>query len=76
METKIQKFIELKDVSFTPYAVIAYGKTVIPATMQTPDFPAISIWLRDLKEPLLITYSDAEERDAEFQIVRDAVSAL
>ena len=69
-------FVHLKDLSFTPYSVIAYSKTVIPQTMQTPQYPALTVWLRDVPQPVLIGYNTEEERDAEFVIITQAIAQI
>lgn len=62
-------FIQLKDLSFSIPHLVAVGKMPIPATMQTPAYYAVSIWLKDLKEPLIITYATEDEREAEYQMI-------
>jgi hypothetical protein len=76
MQTTIQPFVDLKDLSFNPYAVVAYGKGIIPQTMQTPEMPTLTVWLRDVPQPLIITYATEQERDAEFEAIKTAVNSL
>ena len=73
-QTTINGFIELKDVDIDPYKVIAYGKMPVPATLQTQEMYALSIWLDDVPAPIIITYTDEAERDAEFITVRTAIA--
>lgn len=67
-------FIELKDVSFAPTDLVAYGKITIPPTMQTPQMYALSIYLRGFNQPLIVTYEELEARDEEYGIIKQAVS--
>lgn len=69
-------FIQLKDVSFDPRAVLAYGKMTIPQTLQTPEMFGISIWISDIREAIVITYEDVEERDAQFVLIKKGIEAL
>jgi hypothetical protein len=75
-QTTIKPFVELKDVSFSPYAVVAYGRSVVPQTMQTPEYPTLTIWLRDTKEPITAIYETEEERNNEYAIIKEAVNSL
>ncbi len=68
-----EAFVDLKDVSLSPYAVVAYGKLTVPATMQSPAYPAITLWLRDVREPIMITYISEEQRDEDIQKLRAAI---
>jgi hypothetical protein len=76
MNTIIKPFIKLKDFSCSPYALVAYGRVPIPATMQTPPYYAISLFLKDVHEPVLITYETQEERDTDYAIVEKSVDEL
>jgi hypothetical protein len=70
------EFINLKDVSVKPCAIVAYGKMTLPETLQTPQFYAISLWLKDVKEPIVVTYVDVAERDAELDLIDEALKKL
>lgn len=69
-------FVELKDVSFDPRFVLAYGKMTIPQTMQTPEMYGITVWVADIREPIVITYEDEEERNTQVGLIKTAVEAL
>jgi hypothetical protein len=70
------KFISLKDVTIDARAIIAFGKITIPQTLQTPEAYAMSIWVADIKEAIVVTYEKLEERDEQFILVNKAVNAL
>jgi hypothetical protein len=70
------KFISLKDVTIDARAIIAFGKITIPQTLQTPEAYAMSIWVADIKEAIVVTYEKLEERDEQFTLVNKAVNAL
>ena len=76
MSHTIQGFVHLKDVSFTPYAVVAYSKSIIPQTIQTPQYPALTIWLKDVPQPIIAAYETEQERDAEFAMITQAVASF
>lgn len=68
-EEFIRPFVHLKDLSFEPESVYAYGKMTIPSTLKTPNYYAIALWFYEGKEPLTVTYETEEERDSELDIV-------
>ena len=70
------KFVALKDISIDPYAIVAFARLTIPANLQTPEFYAIQVWLRDVKEPVAVTYEDIAERDADLELVKDSVRSI
>jgi hypothetical protein len=70
------KFISLKDVTIDARAIIAFGKITIPQTLQTPEAYAMSIWVADIKEAIVVTYEKLEERDEQFIVINKAVNAL
>jgi hypothetical protein len=70
------KFISLKDVTIDARAIIAFGKITIPQTLQTPEAYAMSIWVADIKEAIVVTYEKLEERDEQFVLINKAVNAL
>ncbi len=65
------KFIKLKDVTIRAESVVAYGEMKIPQTLQTPEFFALSVWLKDGKEPIVATYESEEERDADMEALNN-----
>jgi hypothetical protein len=69
-------FIELKDVSIDPRFVLAFGKMTIPQTMQTPEMYGITIWVSDIKDAIVITYEELEERDSQLAIIKKAITVL
>jgi hypothetical protein len=70
------KFISLKDVTIDARAIIAFGKITIPQTLQTPEAYAMSIWVADIKEPIVVTYEKLEERDAQFGLITKTINEL
>jgi hypothetical protein len=76
MNNMIQGFVHLKDVSLTPYAVVAYSKTIIPQTIQTPEYPALTIWLRDVPQAIIAVYETEEERDKDAITLTKAVASI
>lgn len=72
----MNKFIALKDVTIDARAIIAFGKITIPQTLQTPEAYAMSIWVADIKEPIVITYEKLEERDAQFVLINKTIAEL
>jgi len=69
-------FIELKDVTLDPRFVLAIGKMTIPQTLQTPEMYGISVWISDVREPIVITYEDEEERNAQLVLIKKGIEAL
>jgi hypothetical protein len=70
------KFISLKDVTIDARAIIAFGKITIPQTLQTAEAYAMSIWVADIKEALVVTYEKLEERDAQFVLIQKTIAEL
>lgn len=66
------KTIELKFVTVVSHEVVAVAKLTQPATLQTPDVPYIQIQLRN-SQPLLVPYDSEEERDSEYDVVKEAM---
>lgn len=64
--------IELKFATVIANEVVAVAKLNQPATLQTPEVPYIQIQMRNT-QPLLIPYDSEEERDAEYDIVKEAM---
>ncbi len=67
-------FITIKDATFKKDLIAAFGKYFIPATMQTPEYFAISFWLLYVKEPIIITYASADERDQAYDELLKSMS--
>jgi hypothetical protein len=72
----VNKFISLKDVTIDARAIIAFGKITIPQTLQTPEAYAMSIWVADIKEPIVVTYEKLEERDEQFVLIQKIITEL
>lgn len=70
------RFVELKDVAVDTRAIVAFGKLIIPATLQTPEAYALTVWLADVPEPITATYSELKERDEQYELVKKSTSAL
>lgn len=66
------KTIELKFATVVSHEVVAVAKLTQPATLQTPEVPYIQIQLRNT-QPLLIPYDSEEERDSEYDIVKESM---
>lgn len=69
-------FVDIKDITFRVDDVVAFGTMTIPATMQTPELYAISIWLRGVKEPIGVSYATEDERDMYIDSIKDAINHL
>lgn len=67
-------FITVKDATFKKDLIAAFGKYTIPATLQTPEYFAISFWLIYVKEPIIITYASADERDQAYDELLKSMS--
>lgn len=65
--------VQLKDVSLQVASIIAWGKMPIPATMQTPEYFGLTIWVDGAQEPIIVTYATEEERDKEYDTIGFAV---
>ena len=72
----VNKFIGLKDVTIDARAIIAFGKITIPQTLQTPEAYAMSIWVADIKELIVVTYEKLEERDEQFVLIQKIITEL
>ncbi len=72
----MNKFIALKDVTIDARAIIAFGKITIPQTLQTPEAYAMSIWVSDIKDPIVVTYDKLEERDSQFVLINKTITEL
>lgn len=67
-------FTIVKDVAFNNNALVAFGKYFIPATMQTPEYAAIILWLSNLKEPIIVTFDAEEDRDQAYDKLLKSMS--
>ena len=67
-------FITVKDAAFKKDLIAAFGKYVIPATMQTPEYFAISFWLTHVKEPIIVTYVSEDERNQAYDELLKSMS--
>ncbi len=70
------RFVELKDVAVDIRSVVAFGKLTIPATLQTPEAFALTVWLADVREPITATYTEVKERDDQYDLVKKATFTL
>lgn len=70
------RFVELKDVAVDARSVVAFGKLTLPATLQTPETYALSVWLADVREPITATYTEAKERDEQYNLIKKATFTL
>jgi hypothetical protein len=76
MSTVMKPFCHLKDVSFSAYDIVAYARSIVPATLQTPLYYGLSIRLQNVFEPITVTYNTEAERDAEYEVITKAVLEL
>lgn len=65
--------VNLKDLSVKGDNLLGAAKMTIPATMSTPIYYGLTIWLEDVKEPIIATYEDEDERDIDYDTVIDAM---
>jgi hypothetical protein len=70
------RFVELKDVAIDSRSVVAFGKITIPATLQTPEAFALTVWLADVREPITATYTDLKERDEQYALIKKVTFTL
>lgn len=70
------RFVELKDVAVDSRSVVAFGKLTIPATLQTPEAFALTVWLADVREPITATYTELKERDDQYDLIKKATFTL
>jgi hypothetical protein len=70
------RFVELKDVAIDSRSVVAFGKITIPATLQTPEAFALTVWLADVREPITATYTDLKERDEQYELIKKVTFTL
>jgi len=70
------RFVELKDVAIDSRSVVAFGKITIPATLQTPEAFALTVWLADVREPITATYTVLKERDDQYDLIKKATFTL
>jgi hypothetical protein len=70
------RFVELKDVAIDSRSVVAFGKITIPATLQTPEAFALTVWLADVREPITATYNDLKERDEQYALIKKVTFTL
>jgi hypothetical protein len=70
------RFVELKDVAVDIRSIVAFGKLTIPATLQTPEAYALTVWLADVPEPITATYGEIKERDEQYELLKKATFTL
>jgi hypothetical protein len=70
------RFVELKDVAIDSRSVVAFGKITIPATLQTPEAFALTVWLADVREPITATYNELKERDDQYALIKKGTFTL
>lgn len=68
------KMIVMKDIIFNLNNLVAYAKITIPETMQTPVYYAISLFLSNVHDPIMLTYNTIEERDKEYSHITTTIS--
>jgi len=70
------RFVELKDVAVEVRSIIAFGKVTIPATLQTPEAYALTVWLSDVSDPITATYNDIKERNEQYDLIKKSTFNL
>ena len=55
-------FIVLKDSTIRVSEVVAVTKSTILATLNTPEYYAMNIYLKNIPQPIVHIYTDEEER--------------
>lgn len=65
----MREFITLEDIAVERTQLIAVGRFTIPATLQTNEIYAVSLYIKDVREPATITYTSKEERDGVYDYV-------
>ena len=68
-------YLHLKESTFKLDKIIAVTKTVIPATVHTPVYYAMVVYLEGVTQPLVHTYEQEQERDEIFDDVRECLNA-
>lgn len=68
-----KSFVILKDFECAADQIVAHGKSMIPQTLQSPEYPTISIWFSSLKEPITLVYETEEEREQDLTKLRAAI---
>lgn len=64
--------VNIKDVTFKLSHLIAYGTMTVPGTLQTPEMYAISLWIKDIAEPIIVTYETIDERNTHISTIETA----
>ena len=60
----MNKFITINDITVNTDEITAVLKTIVPGpAKQDPDYPAVSIFVKGMTQPFLITFNEAEARD-------------
>lgn len=66
-------YLHLKESTFKLNKVVAITKLSLPATMQTPEYYVVAVYLDGVDQPLIHTYESVEERDEVFSEIREAL---
>ena len=69
----MKKLVALKDLTVDTVVVVAVGRFIIPATLQTEKMYGLSIYATNVQEPLVITYDTEDERNAEYAALVDSL---
>ncbi len=69
-------FLVLKDFECAPDEIVAHALSVVPRSLNTPEYPTISIWLRNVREPITILYDDEESREKDLVLLRKAIEVV
>lgn len=66
-------YLHLRESTFRIDKVVAITKLTLPATMQTPEYYVVAVYLDGVDQPLIHTYESLEERDEVFSEIREAL---
>lgn len=62
-------FIVLKDSTIRVSEIVAVTKSTILATLNTPEYYAMNIYLKNIPQPIVHIYTDEEERQETYTLV-------
>lgn len=70
MQEHETKIVVLKYAAIVTGDIVAIAKLTQPATLQTLEVPYMQVQLRGT-QPLLVPYETEEERDADYEMVKE-----
>lgn len=66
-------FIVLKDSTIRVSEIVAVTKSTILATLNTPEYYAMNVYLKNIPQPIVHVYTDEEERQETYTLVLQAL---